>query len=108
VAAALIAALIETLGCVVKFAAVPEVVEDSVRRWRPKICLVDCVDPAFCNGATVGRAQMRGIPVIVFGTSSALDRVGALVVEHAIDTLRMPADARVFDDALQRALRKPG
>ena len=108
VAAALVGALIETLGCVVKFAAAPDVVEDSVRRWRPKICLVDCVDPALCNGVTVGRAQMRGIPVVVFGTSGALDRVAALVTEHSIDTLRMPADAGVLNDAFQRALRKAG
>lgn len=106
VAAALVGALIETLGYRVKFVAVPEAVENSIRRSRPKVCLVDCVDPALCNSAVLGRAQMRGISVVVFGTPHALDQVGALVSEHAIDTLRMPADVSLLDDALRRALLK--
>ena len=106
VAAALIAALIETLGYVVKFAAIPEMVEDSIRRWRPTICLVDGADPAFCNAAVLGRAQMRGISVVVYGTSGALDEIRGLVTDGGIETLHMPADAAGLDEAFARALRK--
>jgi DNA-binding NtrC family response regulator len=105
-AAALLAALIETLGYVVKFAAIPEMVEDVIRRWRPIICLVDGADAAFCNSAVLGRAQMRGISVVVYGPSGALDEIRALVTDGGIDTLRMPADAAGLEDALTRALRK--
>jgi DNA-binding NtrC family response regulator len=108
VAAALVGALVETLGYLVKFVGLPDAVDDSMRRLRPRICLVDCVDPALCNSAILGRAQMRGISVVIFGTSDALDRVGALVSEHAIDTLRLPADPSVIDDTLRRALKKAG
>jgi len=106
VAAALVAALIGTFGYVVKFAGVPEMVEDSIRRWRPMICLVDAAEPAFCNSAVLGRARMRGISVVVYGTSGALDEIRELVTEGGIDTLRMPADAAELDQALTRALRK--
>jgi DNA-binding NtrC family response regulator len=108
VAAALVGALIETLGYTVKFAGAPGAVDESMRRVRPRICLVDCIDPAMCNPAIIGHARMRGISVVVFGTSETLDRVGDLVAHHAIDTLRMPADAADVGAALERAVKKAG
>jgi DNA-binding NtrC family response regulator len=108
VAAALVGALVETLGYRVTFVGLPEAVDESMRRTHPRVCLVDCVDPAMCDSAILGHARMRGISVVIFGTSQALDRVGALVSEHAIETLRMPADASAIDDTLKRALKKAG
>ena len=108
VAAALVGALVETLGYLVKFAGLREAVDESMRRVRPHICLVDCIDPAMCNSAILGHARMRGISVVIFGTTAVLDRVDTLVSEHAIDTLRMPADASAIDATLKRALKKAG
>jgi DNA-binding NtrC family response regulator len=108
VAAALVGALVETLGYLVKFARAPEAVDESMRRMRPRICLVDCIDPSMCNPAILGHARMRGISVVIFGTTDALDRLGDVVSAHSIDTLRMPADAAAVDAALERALEKAG
>ena len=108
VAAALLGALIETLGYSVKFARPPEDAEQTIRRVRPKVCLLDCDDPSRCGDELFGRAKMRGISVVIFGTSTALDRVRALATEHAIDMLLVPPDAEVLDATLQRAFKKAG
>src|SRR5215207_9539495 len=75
VAAALLGALIETLGYSIRFAKPPERAEQTIRRVRPAVCLLDCDDPSACNEEILGRAAMRGISVIVFGTSNTLKRV---------------------------------
>jgi DNA-binding NtrC family response regulator len=104
VAAALLGALIETLGYSVKFARRPESAEESIRRVRPNVCLLDCDNPSDCSDELLGRAAMRRISVVVFGTSDALDRVRALAAQHHIDTLLMPTEPDVIDAILKRAL----
>ena len=108
VAAALLGALIETLGYAVKFARPPEDPEQSIRRVRPKVCLLDCDDPSKCSDELLGRAAMRGISVVIFGTSTALERVRALASEHDIDMLLVPPDLEAVDRTLQRALKRAG
>jgi DNA-binding NtrC family response regulator len=108
VAAALLGALIETLGYTVKFARPPEMFEDSIRRVRPKVCLVDSTDPGMYDDGFLGRAAMRGISVIVFGPLGALERVRALALEHAIDTILVPPDIVTLAATLERALQKAG
>ncbi len=90
VAAALLGALVETLGYAVKFAQPPEGVDGALRRTRPKVALIDCEDPESCSDETIGRAVMRGVCVIVFGRTEALDRLRAFALEHDIETLLMP------------------
>src|SRR5947208_464863 len=80
VAAALLGALIETLGYTVRFARSPENAEESVRRVRPKVCLVDCADSSMYNDEFIGRAAMRRISVVIFGSAEALNRVRALAL----------------------------
>lgn len=108
VAAALLGALIETLGYPVKFARPPENAEQTIRRVRPKVCLLDCDDPSRFSDELFGRATMRGISVVIFGTSTALDRVRALASEHAIDMLLVPPDPDVLEATLKRAYKKAG
>lgn len=108
VAAALLGALIETLGYSVRFARPPESHEASIRRVRPRVCLLDCEDPANCTDELLGRAAMRRISVVIFGTSAALERVRALASEHDIDMLLVPPDTEVLDVTLKRALKKAG
>ncbi|MGH7621145.1 MAG: hypothetical protein ACREMU_02295 [Gemmatimonadaceae bacterium] len=105
VAAALLGALVETLGYVVRFERPPETAEQSMRRVRPKVALLDCQDPDACNDEVLGRAAMRGISVVIFGTPDALDRVRALALEHDIDMLLMPPEAGELDETLKRALK---
>lgn len=108
VAAALLGALIETLGYAVKFARAPEQPEESIRRVRPRVCLLDCDDPAQCSAELLGRAAMRGISVVIFGTSHALSRVRELATAHEIDTLLVPPDPDALDQTLKRALQRAG
>src|SRR6185503_2809918 len=92
VAAALLGGLVETLGYAVHFARPPEPVLESLRRIRPRICLVDCTDPSQCSPELIGRATMRGISVIIFGTREALEKVRALASTQKLDWLLMPAE----------------
>lgn len=108
VAAALLGALIETLGYSVKFARPPETADESIRRTKPKVCLLDCEDPAKCTDELLGRAAMRGISVVIFGTPDALQHVRRVATEHEIDTLLMPAEADELEATIRRALRKAG
>ena len=108
VAAALLGALIETFGYSIRFAKPPEPVEQSIRRVRPKVCLLDCHDPSACNDEILGRAAMRRISVILFGTSDTLTRVHRLVTEHDIDILIVPPDPEELEETLRRAIQKAG
>ena len=108
VAAALLGALIETLGYSIRFAKPPEPADQSIRRVRPKVCLLDCGDPATCNDEILGRAAMRRISMIVFGTSHALTRLRTLATEHDIDMLIVPPDPEELDETLRRAIQKAG
>ena len=108
VAAALLGALIETLGYSVKFARPPEQAHESLRRVRPKVCLLDCANPSMCNNEVLGRATMRRISVVIFGSTEALDRVRALAVEHEIDTLLVPPDTVSLADTIKKALARAG
>jgi|SRR5436189_2894401 len=108
VVAALLGALIETLGYVVRFNRPRELADEAMRRARPKVCLADSLDPEACTEELLGRARMRGVGVIIFGTSEALDRVRALAAQHSIETLRMPAEATVVDGVMKRAFQRAG
>ena len=102
-AAALLGGLVETLGYLARFALPAEAADDSVRRVRPRICLVDCDDPGSCHAEFLGRATMRGVCVVIFGTSRALDQVRAIAMEHDIETLTMPPELKALALVLQKA-----
>lgn len=108
VAAALLGALAETLGYPVRFGRATEDVDQSIRRARPRVLLIDCADLAACNQEVLGRAAMRGVTVVIFGTTNVLGRVRNLVHEHQLDTLLMPVDPAALRDTLQRAMKKAG
>jgi len=103
VAAALLGGLVETLGYEVHFARPPESADDSMRRVKPRICLVDCTDPGSCRSEFFGRATMRGVCVIIFGTPGALERVREVARANNLEMLLMPPDVKALESALQRA-----
>jgi DNA-binding NtrC family response regulator len=108
VASALLGALIETLGYTVRFASASEGAEQSIRRTRPRVVLVDAADSDVSNSEVLGRATMRGISVVMFGTSAALRRAHGLATGHRIETLAMPVDGPKLRDILERAMGKAG
>lgn len=103
VAAALLGGLVETLGYDVQFGRPPESADDSVRRLKPRVCLVDSNDPIACRDEFLGRATMRGVCVVIYGTRGALDRVREVATAHNLDTLLMPPALEELEAMLQRA-----
>jgi CheY-like chemotaxis protein len=103
IAAALLGALIETLGYSVRFARSPESGGQALKRVRPGVLLLDCHDPDACNDEVLGHAMMRNISVVIFGTREMLDRVRALALQHRIDTLLMPPSPQDVEETLKRA-----
>jgi DNA-binding NtrC family response regulator len=106
VAAALIGALVETLGYLVTFFTAPDSPDDVMRRVRPAVALVDCADPTLMNAELLGRATMRGISVVIFGVPDTIRRVQDLVHTYGLATLIMPASMDMLDDALRAAIEK--
>lgn len=106
VAAALLGALVETLGYLVRFYQPPESAEAALRRAKPSVAMVDCADPTLMNDELLGRARMRGISVIIFGTPDAMRAVRQVAVDHDLGTLIMPAAPDAIDESLRRAIRQ--
>lgn len=100
--AALLGALIELLGYTVRFQRPPESVHEAFRRTRPRIYLCDATVPALYATDVLGRAAMRGVSVVIYGSREVLDRVSAVAREHRIDTLLLP----LVDDSLSRTLER--
>jgi DNA-binding NtrC family response regulator len=104
VAAALLGALIETLGYLVHFYHPSETPDDAMRRAKPSIAMVDVDDPGVMNRETLGHARMRGSSVVIFGSGAALQRVQQLVVEQALESVLMPASVADLDSTLRKAV----
>jgi hypothetical protein len=66
--------------------------------------MLDCEDPTLMNDELLGRARMRGISVIIFGSSEALARVRELAAQHNLHELLMPANQDDVDEAIRRAV----
>jgi DNA-binding NtrC family response regulator len=104
VAAALLGALVETLGYLVRFFRPPERGIEALKRARPSVAMIDCADPTVMNDEVLGHAKMRGISVVMFGTADALRRVRDLALEHSLDTVIMPATLDALDETLRKAV----
>ena len=104
VAAALLGGLVETLGYLVRFYRPPEPPEVALRRERPSIALIDCADPTLMKEDVLGRARMRDVSMVIFGTPDALRDVRALAAEHDLGTLIMPASVEALDETLRNAV----
>jgi DNA-binding NtrC family response regulator len=106
VAAALLGALVETLGYLVRFYHPPEPPDDALRRERPTVALVDCEDPTVMNEELLGRARMRDISVVMFGSADAIRHVRQIAQEHHLDTLLMPTSLDALDETLRKAVQQ--
>ena len=104
VAAALLGALVETLGYLIRFYHPPEDPDATLKRERPSVAMIDCDDPTVMKDEVFGHARMRGISVVMFGSAEALRRVRQLALEHALDTLIMPASPDSLDETLRKAV----
>jgi len=103
-AAALLGGLVEILGYSAQFARPAESADDSIRRLKPRICLVDSTDPSCCRSEFLGHAAMRGVSILIYGKAEALDRVRELARAHNIDTLLMPPELDALEAAMLSAI----
>lgn len=104
VGAALIAALVETLGYRVRFLVPPESTDDALRRLRPVVAMVDCEDPSNISPELIGRARMRGVSVLLFGSAEAVQGVRTLATQYDLHRLIMPATAEHLGETLLKAI----
>lgn len=98
VAAALIGALVETLGYIVRFYRTPEDPTFTLGRERPNVAMLDAEDRMMISDAVLGHAAMRGIAVVLFGSRDALQNVRDVVLAHNLHTLIAPPS---LDDVRQ-------
>jgi CheY-like chemotaxis protein len=106
VAAALVGALIETLGYAVSFYRSAEDPTETLRRERPDVAMLDGADHLMISDAVLGHAAMRGISVVVFGSREALDGIRDLARRHRIHTLITPTSAAVAGELLSGLLAR--
>lgn len=90
VAAALVGALVETLGHDVRFYQAPEDPTVTLRRERPDVAMLDGADSLMISEAVLGHAAMRNISVVVFGSARALRGIRDLAQRHQLHTLIAP------------------
>ena len=102
VAAALVGALVETIGYTVRFHRPPEDPTETLRRERPRIAMVDGADHLMLSDAVLGHAAMRGVAVVVFGAPEALKGIRSLAEQHRIHTLIAPPSVEATSDLLNR------
>jgi DNA-binding NtrC family response regulator len=104
VAAALLGALVETLGYLVQFHQPPASADEAVRRAKPSVAMVDCGDPSLLTDELLGRAKMRGVSVVIFGTRRAMERVRDLAREFGLQEVMMPVSVEALDETLRDAI----
>lgn len=108
VAAALVGALVETIGYTVRFHRPPEDPTETLRRERPDVAMLDGTDHLMISDAVLGHAAMRGIAVVVFGSPDALDRIRSVAQRHNIHTLITPPTIDTTSAVLSRVLAHRG
>lgn len=108
VAAALVGALVETLGYRVRFHRPPEDPTEALRRERPGVAMLDGTDHLVISDAVLGHAAMRGISVVVFGSREALAGIQDLARTHRIHTLITPTTADAASELLNQLVAGRG
>jgi hypothetical protein len=104
-AAALLGGLVETFGYGVAFTSVLDA-NDSMRRTRPRVCLLDCENDA-CDEAAVARVMMRGVAVVLVGPRSLLAGMKEIVARYGAEVVFSPAAPEPLGEVLHRAVRRP-
>lgn len=104
VAAALVGALVETLGFEPRFAVPGKSPRDALLRHRPRIVLLDCEHGNACSPAFLGPAAMLDIPVVLFGSAKCAELLADSAARFGLPALTLPAPlaavGRVIADAI--------
>jgi CheY-like chemotaxis protein len=107
VAAALVGALVETLGYDVRFSRAGEHPTQTLGRERPDVAFLDGGDQLMIAEEVLGHAVMRNIRVVVFGDRAALERIRTLAHKHRLPMLIVPASLDEIGEVLEAAMEGP-
>lgn len=104
VAAALVGALVETLGFEPRFEVPGKSPREALRRHRPRIVLLDCEHGNACSPTFLGPAAMLDIPVVLFGSARCAELLADSAARFGLPALTLPASpqtvGRVIADAI--------
>ena len=103
VAAALLGALVETLGYLVQFLR-PVGVQEPAMPAGASVAMVDCEDPSRLSVELLNRSTMRGISAVILGAPDALARTRSLAREFSLTDLIVPTSVNALDEPLRHAI----
>jgi hypothetical protein len=101
--AALLGALIETLGLVPAFANGDERPRDTLLRVRPRSILLDCTYDDACTDGFLGPARMMGTSVVLFGSRRSHAALSSLAAKYQLPHLLLPAEPETVLELLATA-----
>jgi len=104
--AALLGAVVETLGYAAAFPGDGEPPRLALGRLRPALVLVDCADDESCANGILGPATMLGAGLVLFGDVASTDRRQELATHHAAALLTLPTTWQEIAETIERAVRR--
>jgi hypothetical protein len=102
--AALLGALLETLGFPPAFAAAGERPRDTLVRLRPWAVLLDCDHGDACGDSFLGPAAMMGTRVLIFGSEARRRQLDDLSDRYQLRAVVIPARPQRMPALLREAL----
>lgn len=103
VAAALLGALVETLGYLVQFLR-PLGARSPAPPHAASVAMVDCTDPSRLSLELLHRSTMRGVSAVILGAPEAIARTRSLAREYSLTDLIVPASVDALDEPLRYAI----
>ncbi len=89
--AALLGALLETLGFRPVFAEPDERPRDTLMRLRPRAVLLDCDHSQACGDSFLGPAAMTGTRALIFGSEARREQLDELAARYQLRRVVIPA-----------------
>ncbi len=103
--AALVGALVETIGLAPMFAGPDERPRATLIRVKPRAVLLDCAHDDACGEAFLGPATMMGASVLLFGSRRAKAHLSSVAARHALQFVVLPISATALAEHLRKALK---
>jgi DNA-binding response OmpR family regulator len=99
VVAALLGLMVELRGLQPRFLGRAELVEDAIRREKPKVVLIDCDHPD-CGDSLMEAIRKTGAVPILFSPFRMQSEVYSFAARHGVRSFTLPTDTDTFTRAL--------